>query len=78
MLAESDLAERLPEIAAPTLVMTGAEDQGSNPRMARLMQDRIAGAQLVILPGLRHSILVEAPDLVARHLDPFFAAGTPG
>jgi pimeloyl-ACP methyl ester carboxylesterase len=65
VLALTDLAERLPEIKAETLVMTGEHDQGSNPRMARLMHARIAGSVLRILPALRHSILSEAPDVVA-------------
>jgi pimeloyl-ACP methyl ester carboxylesterase len=34
--------------------------------MARFMHGQIRGSQLEILPGLRHSILVEAPDLVTR------------
>ena len=37
VLAETDLAARLHEITAETLLMTGEHDQGSNPRMARLM-----------------------------------------
>lgn len=71
VLATSDLAEDLDRITAPTLVMTGEFDLGSNPRMSRLMHDRIAGSELQILPGLRHSILLEAPDLVAGHLRTF-------
>jgi pimeloyl-ACP methyl ester carboxylesterase len=71
VLAISDLAERLPEITAETLVMTGEDDLGSNPRMARLMHDRIANSQLNILAGLRHSILNEAPDTVAAALREF-------
>ncbi len=73
VLAESDLAARLPEIAMPCLVLTGEQDQGSNPRMARLMHERIAGSELHILPGLRHSILVEAPKLVSGILGDFLA-----
>jgi pimeloyl-ACP methyl ester carboxylesterase len=73
VLALTDLAERLPEIAAETLVMTGEHDQGSNPRMARLMHERIKGSILRILPVLRHSILVEAPDVVAGMLGDFLA-----
>jgi 3-oxoadipate enol-lactonase len=65
VLAETDLGDQLDRIRHPTLVATGADDQGSNPRMARFMHDRIAGSRLEILPGLRHSILVEAPDRVA-------------
>lgn len=65
VLATSDLGDDLHRIAAPTLVATGEEDIGSSPRMARLMAERIPDARLCILDGLRHSILVEAPDLVA-------------
>ncbi len=65
VLAETDLGARLHLIRHPTLIATGADDQGSNPRMARFMHERIAGSRIEILPGLRHSILVEAPDLVS-------------
>ena len=52
----------------PTLIATGEQDLGSNPRMSELMSRRIKGATLRILPGLKHSILVEAPHIVARML----------
>lgn len=71
VLAETDLGSELDRISVPTLVMTGEEDQGSNPRMARFMHDRIAGSKLAILPGLRHSILQEAPDQVAALMRDF-------
>lgn len=73
VLATTDLADRLTEIKAPTLVITGEHDQGSNPRMARLMHKRIASSALSILPRLRHSILIEAPDLVSNILGDFLA-----
>ena len=66
VFSTSDLGEQLHAIHAPTLIATGEHDQGSNTRMARFMHGQIAGSQLEILPGLRHSILVEAPDLVTR------------
>jgi pimeloyl-ACP methyl ester carboxylesterase len=82
VLALTDLAEDLVRIKAPTLIATGEGDQGSNPRMARLMHERIAGSRLVILPRLRHSILIEAPDRVATLLAEFLGGGasqaTPG
>jgi pimeloyl-ACP methyl ester carboxylesterase len=71
VFAESDLADRLHSIPHRTLVMTGENDVGSNPRMARFMHKEIVNSQLVILPNLRHSILVEAPDEVVDHLLPF-------
>ena len=68
----SDLADELHRISAPTLVMTGEEDPGSNPRMAALMHSQMPGSRMEILPGLRHSLLVEAPGLVAERLNGFF------
>ncbi len=67
----SDLAEHLSQIQCETLVMTGEHDPGSNVRMARLMHETIPASQLEILPGLRHSVLVESPELIAEKLDLF-------
>jgi (E)-2-((N-methylformamido)methylene)succinate hydrolase len=72
VLATTDLADDLHRIRVPTLIVTGEGDVGSNPRMARLMHDRIPGSRLHVLPGLRHAILVEAPEVVARLVEPFF------
>jgi pimeloyl-ACP methyl ester carboxylesterase len=68
VFATSDLGERLGEIKHATLVATGEHDVGSNTRMARMMHERIKGSRLEILPGLRHSVLVEAPDKIAELL----------
>jgi pimeloyl-ACP methyl ester carboxylesterase len=66
VFSTSDLGEQLHAIRAPTLVATGEHDIGSNTRMGRFMHAQIEGSRLEILPGLRHSILIEAPELVAR------------
>ena len=66
VFSTSDLGDRLHAIHAPTLIATGEHDVGSNTRMARFMHAQIPGSRLEILPGLRHSILVEAPELVTR------------
>ncbi|WP_019169961.1 alpha/beta fold hydrolase [Pseudaminobacter salicylatoxidans] len=73
VLAETDFGGLLDRIHCPTLIATGEDDIGSNPRMARFMHESIPGSKLEILPGLRHSILHEAPDQVARMMDDFFA-----
>jgi len=41
--------------------------------MPRLMRERIQGPILLILPLLRYSILVKAPDVVAKVLEDFLA-----
>ncbi|WP_429819642.1 alpha/beta fold hydrolase [Ensifer sp. B1-9] len=65
VLAETDFGGFLDQIRCPTLIATGEDDAGSNPRMARYMHERIPGSTLSILPCLRHSILIEAPQTVA-------------
>ncbi len=74
VLAETDFGGLLDRITCPTLIATGEEDAGSNPRMARYMHERIPGSELRILPGLRHSILLEAPELVSKLMREFLTA----
>ena len=70
VLATADLADEAARVRVPTLIVTGEGDIGSNPRMARLLHERIPGSELEILPGLRHAILIEAPATVAWLLAP--------
>ena len=72
VLATGEVGPELRRVDAPTLVVTGEHDLGSNPRMARFINAGITGSELRILPRLRHSILIEAPGLVARQLELFF------
>ncbi|MBB3064516.1 alpha/beta fold hydrolase [Limibacillus halophilus] len=68
VFGESELASDLHRIPHRTLVMTGENDIGSNTRMARFMHQQIRNSELRVLPELKHSVLVEAPDLIADHL----------
>lgn len=65
VFSTSDLGDKVHGIRHPTLVTTGEHDVGSNTRMARFMHERIKGSVLRILPALKHSVLVEAPDKIA-------------
>ncbi|WID99533.1 alpha/beta hydrolase [Bosea vestrisii] len=78
VLAQTDFGGLLDQIRVPVLIATGEEDAGSNPRMALYMCERISGSQLHILPGLRHSILTEAPEQVASLMRSFFGDGGEG
>jgi 3-oxoadipate enol-lactonase len=73
VFSTSDLGERLHAIDRPTLVATGEHDVGSSTRMARLMQQRIRDSELQIIPGLKHSVLTEAPETIATMLLEFLA-----
>ena len=76
VFAEADSGLDFGAITAPTLIVTGEHDQGSSPRMARLLHEAIAGSRLIILPELRHSLLIEAPATIAELLGTFLA-GSP-
>lgn len=60
-----------PPIRVPTLVLTGDEDYGNGPEMTAAIAAEIEGAETVILPGLRHMALAEAPEAVNRPLVAF-------
>lgn len=62
-----------PPILCPALVMTGADDPGNSPAMARAIAAEIPGAEVEILPGLRHMALMEAPEAVNTPLQAFLA-----
>lgn len=76
VLATTDLLEELHTITAPALIMTGALDVGSPPEMSRAMHERIPRSQLIIVDGVKHAILEEAPNTVADALAGFLYDGT--
>jgi len=50
-----------PPFSHPALVMTCENDSGSTPAMSKAIAAEIPGAQVFIVPGLRHLGLVERP-----------------
>lgn len=66
--AGTEMAPWLQEVRAPSLVLTGENDGGCNPRLNQLIDAALPDSELVILPHYKHSILVEAADEVAANL----------
>ncbi len=64
--AETEMGPWLPEILHPCLVLTGEHDGGCSPRLNREIAAALPASRLEILPGLRHAILLEAPNEVAK------------
>jgi len=54
----------LPQIACPTLVMTGENDTWSSPAQHEAIAAAILNSELVIVPGAGHMIQLEAPEAV--------------
>lgn len=69
--AETEMAPWLHEVTAPSLVLTGELDGGCNPRLNRFIADTLPNAELVIMEGLKHAILIEASGRVAEHVRAF-------
>jgi 3-oxoadipate enol-lactonase len=57
-----DFRDRLDRIAAPTLVIAGAEDAATPPADAAFIADRIPDARLIVIEGAAHLANVERPD----------------
>ncbi len=68
-----DVRDRLPEIAAPTLIIGGAADQMTPPKYSAFLADKIPGARLEIIEGAGHMVMLEQPELVAQHVREFLA-----
>lgn len=63
--AETEMAPWIGAIQQPSLVLTGENDGGCNPRLNAQIVASMPNAELVVLPALRHAILLEAPEAVA-------------
>ncbi len=72
--AETEMAPWLHEVKAPAQVLTGELDGGCNPRLNRLIAAALPGSELVILDGLKHSIFIEATELVLPEVRRFLLA----
>ena len=68
---EPDMAARAKEISAPTLILFGKEDKLINPTAAQSFHERIAGSEVVLLDGVGHLPMEEAPDATAAAIADF-------
>ena len=66
-----DVRERLSEIRAPTLVLSGADDLLTPPKYSDFLVERIPGSRLVRLAGAGHLLPVEKPEEFNRAVEEF-------
>jgi 3-oxoadipate enol-lactonase / 4-carboxymuconolactone decarboxylase len=67
-LAEFDVRNRLPDIAAPVLAVAGSADRATPTAKLREVADRVKDGRLVELDGVAHLAPAEQPETVARLL----------
>jgi len=72
--AETEMSPWLHQVTHPSLVLTGENDGGCNPRLNKQIAAALPDAELVILDHLKHSIMIEDSPLVASHLKRFLRA----
>jgi pimeloyl-ACP methyl ester carboxylesterase len=60
-ITQHDACDRLPNISAPTLAITGSEDELIPPENATVMVERIPVAQMISIDGGGHLFLIEQP-----------------
>ncbi|RME74004.1 MAG: alpha/beta fold hydrolase [Planctomycetota bacterium] len=70
-----DVADRLREITAPTLVVTGDADVLVPPQNSAHLAAAIPGAQQLVLPGVAHGLLHEATERFAEAIRSFCLEG---
>ena len=66
--AETEMITWLKNIKKPCLVMTGENDLGCSPNHNQKIATQLQNSQLVILPKVKHSILLENPDTVSSEI----------
>ena len=64
----TDTLDHAPRVAAPTLVLVGAEDRVNPAEVGRAIADAIPGATMEVQPGIGHLAKLEAPGATAARL----------
>lgn len=68
---EPAMAARVGEIKTPTLILFGKQDRLINATAAQTFHERIAGSEVVLLDGIGHLPMEEAPDETAAAIADF-------
>jgi pimeloyl-ACP methyl ester carboxylesterase len=68
-----DAWDRVGEIRAPTLVLTGDEDAVVDPRNSQVLAERIPDARLEVFPGTGHLFFWDEPERFVRLVRDFLA-----
>lgn len=66
-----DVMDSVKKIHLPTLLVCGSEDRMTPPNRSEYLRDQIEGADLHIVEGAGHMVMIERPDEVAGPLTRF-------
>ena len=69
---DHDASDRLPQIAAPTLVLAGGRDSPVARALCRAVAELIPGARFEVMEGEAHQPFQEVPDEWNARVDAFW------
>ncbi|MBX4201023.1 alpha/beta hydrolase [Candidatus Parcubacteria bacterium] len=67
-VVSEDLSFRLVFIKIPTVIIWGDKDTSTPLSDAEFIKSKISDSKLIVLPGLKHSLQIEAPELLAQKI----------
>lgn len=75
-IRDADLRTSTPALTLPCICIGGTEDLATPPALVRDLSDMIDGASLEIIEGVGHLPCIEAPEIIAGHIDTLWRALT--
>jgi pimeloyl-ACP methyl ester carboxylesterase len=70
--ADHETADRMADIAVPTLVLAGGLDRPATPQLGRELAEEIPGARFELVPEEGHRPFVEVPEQFNARVDAFW------
>lgn len=71
-LNSHDLVDKISAITQPTLIVAGEKDTFTPAWLSLKMQQKIAGSELLFIPGGSHTAPIEFPELLNLRVEKFF------
>jgi 3-oxoadipate enol-lactonase len=71
--ARTEMSSWLHDVRTPSLVLTGEFDGGCPPRLNEQIAKALSDREFVVMPALKHAILIEAPSAVGDVVQKFIA-----
>lgn len=71
LACRTDTTDSLDLIGVPTLIMVGEDDKISPPKLSELMDSRISGSEIHVIPKAAHMSNLENTEEFNRHLSNF-------
>jgi 3-oxoadipate enol-lactonase len=74
LASRTDTTDSLEHIKVPTLILVGEDDKVTPPKLSELMNSKIQGSEIRIIPKAAHMSNLENTEEFNRHLAKFLAA----